>query len=72
MGAEPNGTALGRPKRPAYTDRMAGAIALILAMIAIPVVVLMSGAVASAILGESLRRDGIARNEGSELLELED
>jgi hypothetical protein len=51
---------------------MAGAIALIIAMIAIPVVVLMSGAVASAILGESLRRDGIARNEGSELLELED
>jgi hypothetical protein len=51
---------------------MAGAIALIIAMIAIPVVVLMSGAAASAILGESLRRDGIARNEGSELLELED
>ena len=51
---------------------MAGAIALILAMIAIPVVVLMSGAIASAILGESLFRDGIARNEGSELLELED
>ena len=45
---------------------------MIIAMIAIPVVVLMSGAVASAILGESLRRDGIARNEGSELLELED
>jgi len=51
---------------------MAGAIILILAMIAIPVAVLMTGAVASAILGESRRRDGIARNEGSELLELED
>ena len=51
---------------------MAGAIAPIIAMIAIPVAVLMSGAVASAIIGESLRRDGIARNEGSELLELED
>ncbi len=51
---------------------MAGAIALIIAMLAIPVVVIMSGAAASAILGESLRRDGIARNEGSELLELED
>lgn len=51
---------------------MAGAIILILAMIAIPVAVLMTGAAASAILGESLRRDGIARNEGSELLELED
>jgi len=51
---------------------MAGAIALIIAMIAIPVVVIMSGAAASAILGESLRRDGIARNEGSELLDLDD
>jgi hypothetical protein len=51
---------------------MAGAIALILAMIAIPVGVLMSGAAASAILGEVLRRDGVARHEGSELLELED
>ena len=63
---------LGRPNAGAYTDPMAGAIALIIAMIAIPVAVLMSGAVASAILGESLRRDGIARNQGSELLELED
>ena len=51
---------------------MPGAIALIIAMLAIPVVVIMSGAAASAILGESLRRDGIARHEGSELLELED
>ena len=51
---------------------MAGAIALIIAMIAIPVALLMSGALASAVLGEALRRDGIARHEGSELLELED
>jgi len=51
---------------------VAGAIILILAMVAIPVAVLMTGAAASAILGESLRRDGIVRNEGSELLELED
>jgi hypothetical protein len=51
---------------------MAGAIALILAMIAIPVGVLMSGAAASAILGEVLRRDGVARHDGSELLELDD
>jgi hypothetical protein len=51
---------------------MAGAIALIIVMLVIPVAVLMSGAVASAILGETLRRDGIARHEGSELLELED
>lgn len=51
---------------------MAGAIVLIVVMMVIPVIVLMSGALASAILGESLRRDGIARYEGSELLELED
>lgn len=51
---------------------MAGAIILIIAMIAIAVGVLIAGAAASAILGQSLHRDGIARNEGSELLELED
>lgn len=51
---------------------MAGAIALIIAMILIPVAVLMSGAAASAIIGEVFRRDGIARHEGSELLDLED
>lgn len=51
---------------------VAGAIVLIVVMLAIPVAVLMSGAAASAILGESLRRNGIAAHEGSELLELED
>ncbi len=51
---------------------MAGAIVLIIAMIAIPVAVLMTGAICSAILGESLRRDGIARYADSELLELPD
>lgn len=51
---------------------MAGAIALIVVMILIPVGLLMSGAAASAIIGEFLRRDGIARHPGSELLELDD
>ena len=51
---------------------MAGAIGLIIVMLLIPVGLLMSGAAASAILGEYLRRDGIARHEGSELLELDD
>ena len=51
---------------------MAGAIALIVVMILIPVGLLMSGAVASLVLGETLRRDGIARHPDSELLELED
>ncbi len=51
---------------------MAGAIALIIAMIAIPVGVLMTGAAASAILGEAMRRDGVIRHDGSELLDIED
>lgn len=51
---------------------MAGAIVLIVVMLLIPVAVIMSGAAASAILGEALRRDGIARYPDSELLELED
>lgn len=51
---------------------MAGAIALIVVMILIPVALLMSGAAASAILGEVFRRDGEARYQGSELLDLPD
>jgi len=51
---------------------MAGAIALIIAMLAIPVTVIMTGAAASAILGEFLHRDGVARHEGSELLDIPD
>ncbi len=51
---------------------MPGAIALLIVMVLIPVVLLMAGAAASAILGEVFRRDGIARHEGSELLQLED
>ena len=38
---------------------MAGAIALIVVMILIPVGLLMSGAAASAIVGEFFRRDGV-------------
>ena len=37
-----------------------------------PSLVLMSGGIASAILGQSLERDAEARNEGSELLDLDD
>ncbi|MFT6290687.1 MAG: hypothetical protein ACJAR2_001278 [Ilumatobacter sp.] len=51
---------------------MFGAVVLIIVMLAIPIVVIMSGAAASAILGEVLRRDGISRHEGSELLDLPD
>ncbi len=51
---------------------MIGAIALIIAMIAIPIAVFATGAAASAILGETLRRDGIRRHPDSELLDLPD
>ncbi len=51
---------------------MAGAVAIVIALLLIPVLVLMAGAVGSALFGELLYRDGRARAEGSELLELDD
>ncbi len=51
---------------------MAGAIIIVLVLLALPVIVLMSGGVASAILGQMLTRDGNRRHEGSELVTLDD
>ncbi len=51
---------------------MLGGIAIILVVLLIPVAVLMTGAVASAVLGEVLHRDGKRRYEGSELLDIPD
>jgi hypothetical protein len=51
---------------------MAGAVIIVLVLLLFPVLVIMSGAVASAILGEAMYRDGRIRNEGSELLDLPD
>ena len=51
---------------------MLGGIAIILVVLLIPVSVLMTGAVASAVLGEVLHRDGKRRHEGSELLDIPD
>jgi hypothetical protein len=51
---------------------MAGVIAIVLVLLIIPIVVVMSGAIASAVLGESMYRDGRVRYEGSELLDLPD
>jgi len=51
---------------------MLGGIAIILVVLLIPVGVLMTGAVASAVLGEVLHRDGKRRHEGSELLDIPD
>ncbi|MBM3827584.1 MAG: hypothetical protein FJW09_02970 [Actinobacteria bacterium] len=49
---------------------MAGAIVLIIALIGFPVVVGLSMAGLAALLGHLLWKDGEARHEGSELLEL--
>jgi hypothetical protein len=51
---------------------MAGAIAIVVVLTIFPALVLMSGGVASAILGFFLQRDGEIRHEGSELLQLDD
>ena len=51
---------------------MAGAIAIVIVLLLIPVIVLISGGIASALFGELFYRDGRARNEGSELLDLPD
>ncbi|HZA00254.1 MAG TPA: hypothetical protein VE575_15950 [Acidimicrobiales bacterium] len=50
---------------------MAGAIILaIIIVVAIPVALCMSGAVAAALLGWSLTDDAKTRHDGSELLDL--
>ncbi len=67
MGAE---AALSVPAN--YTDPMAGAIAIIAVLAIFPVLIAMSGGVASAILGAVLQRDGERRFEGSELLDIDD
>jgi hypothetical protein len=49
---------------------MAGAVVIVvILLIAIPVGVIMSGAVMAAILGYFLRDDAEARHEGSELID---
>lgn len=55
-----------------YTYLMAGAIAIIVVLAIFPVLIAMSGGVASAILGAVLQRDGEHRFEGSELLDIDD
>jgi hypothetical protein len=47
-----------------------GAIVLVVLLVLFPVVVAMSGAVAAAVLGTFLVRDGEQRHAGSELVEL--
>jgi hypothetical protein len=51
---------------------VAGAIIIVIVLLVIPVLVLMSGGIAAAILGETLERDAEVRFEDSELLDLTD
>jgi len=51
---------------------MAGAIAIVVVLLIFPSLILMSGGVASAILGFFLQKDGEVRHQGSELLQLDD
>jgi hypothetical protein len=52
---------------------MPGVIAIVVALVVvIPVLVLLSGGVLSAVIGFFLGRDADARYEGSELLQLDD
>ncbi len=46
------------------------AIIVVVLVVAIPVAVLVSGGVGAAIIGWVLRTDADARNEGSELIDL--
>jgi hypothetical protein len=47
-----------------------GAVIIIFVVLLIPVIVLMSGAVASAVLGTVLAKDAEDRHAGSELIDL--
>lgn len=51
---------------------MPGAIAIVIVLLLIPVVVIMSGALASAIIGETYYRTTRKKFEHSELLDLPD
>ena len=51
---------------------MAGAIAIIVVLLIFPSLVLISGGVASAVIGYFLQRDAEVRYAGSELLQLDD
>jgi hypothetical protein len=51
---------------------MVGAVIIVVVLLLIPVLVLMSGGILSAVLGETMELDAEERNEGSELLDLAD
>ena len=58
--------------RRATLNGMVGAIAIVVVLLVIPVIVLISGGLGSAMFGYLLQRDGEIRHEGSELVTLDD
>jgi Na+/H+ antiporter NhaA len=49
---------------------VAGAIAIVVILLIFPVLAAMGGVVIAALLGSTLHKDGEARHEGSELIDL--
>ena len=49
---------------------MAGAVAIVIFLLLLPVLILMASVVGAAVFGNLLTDDAEARNEGSELVEL--
>lgn len=50
---------------------MAGAIAIVvIVMVVMPVLLIMSGTIVAALLGQTAKADAEARHEGSELIDL--
>jgi len=50
---------------------MAGAIAIVVWLLVLPVLILMGGAIGAAIFGSMLTGDAEATHEGSELIDLD-
>ena len=49
---------------------MLGAIIIVVALLLFPVMVVMSGAIAAALFGQTLTPDAERRHEGSELIDI--
>ncbi|MET0457632.1 MAG: hypothetical protein ABW195_00165 [Ilumatobacteraceae bacterium] len=51
---------------------MVGVVLIVVVLLLVPVMVIISGGVASLIIGQTMEHDADVRNEGSELLDLDD